>query len=113
MAPPDGFEEWYQREHPRLLSSLTAISGDAWVASEATDEAFVRAYERWAAVRTMASPVGWTYRTGLNVARRRFRRRQLEERLLRRHAAGVGQGAPPADWSAEVWDAIGRLPHRE
>jgi RNA polymerase sigma-70 factor (ECF subfamily) len=113
MAVIEGFEVWYEREHPKLLSSLTAIAGDASVGSEATDEAFVRAYERWASVQKMASPTGWTYRTGLHVAQRRFRRHDLEDRLLRRHAAGTDGSSPPHDWSAEVWDALGRLPRRE
>ena len=111
MVADGPFEGWYRREHPRLLSSLTAITRDRAVAEEVTDEAFVRAYERWARVGAMASPTGWAYRTALNVLRRRHRRHRLEARAARR-SPGAGEAAP-ADWSPEVWDALARLPLRE
>jgi RNA polymerase sigma factor (sigma-70 family) len=113
------FATWYRREHPRLASTLVVVAGDRAVAAEAVDEAFARAYERWARVGGMASPAGWTYRTALNVLRRRRRREQLEATLLRRHAdgrpgsPGRDRHAPPADWSPEVWDALRGLPLRE
>ena len=43
----EDFEVWYRREHPRVLATCAALSGDAAAAAEATDEAFVRALERW------------------------------------------------------------------
>ena len=42
----DGFEDWYHQHHPRLVASLTALSGDADASADAADEAFARAYER-------------------------------------------------------------------
>lgn len=108
------FEDWYVRAHPRLVSSLTVVSGDAGLAADATDEAFVRAYERWDHISRMGSPDGWTFKTALNVLRRRQRRASIERRLLGRAMAGDRQrGARPADWSVEVWDALRRLPDRE
>jgi RNA polymerase sigma-70 factor (ECF subfamily) len=104
-----GFAPWYAREHPKLVSALTVASGNAAVAAEAADEAFARAYERWDRVGAMESPGGWTYRTALNVLRRRARRAGLEARLLRRRPPV----AIPVDWSTEVWDSLQRLPHRE
>jgi RNA polymerase sigma factor (sigma-70 family) len=111
------FATWYRREHPRLASTLVIVTGDAGIAAEAVDEAFARAYERWGRVGGMVSPSGWTYRTALNVLRRRRRRERLEAALLRRHPTDPdGRGglpAPPADWSPEVWDALRSLPRRE
>ena len=78
-----GFERWYAECHPRLLGVLTIVSGNADVASEATDEAFVRALARWQKVRAMKSPAGWTYKVALNILRRRLRRQRSEQELLR------------------------------
>jgi RNA polymerase sigma-70 factor (ECF subfamily) len=107
----EGFEAWYRTEHPRLVSALTVVARDASVAADVTDEAFARALERWARVQSMASRNGWVFRTALNVLRRRYRRRALEARLLRRVA--TTEVHRPIDWSAETWDALARLPHRE
>ncbi len=80
------YESWYVDAHRRLLASLTYAYGDGDLAQEAADEAVVRAYERWDRVRVMASPTGWLHRVGFNLARRRLRRRQLEQTLLRGRA---------------------------
>lgn len=61
------FVDWYRLEHGRLLATLVAVTGEPDVALDATDEAFVRAYERWRLVGAMESPAGWTYRVALNV----------------------------------------------
>ena len=59
---PADFETWYRHEHPRLVTLVTAIVGDAEIGREAVDEALARAYERWDRVAAMSSPTGWTYR---------------------------------------------------
>ena len=80
----EDFDAWYGELRPSMLAALAAWCGDAGVADEALDEAFVRAYERWDRVRSSPSPAGWVWRTATNVVRRHHRRRGLEERILRR-----------------------------
>ncbi len=107
------FERWYLREHPLVLTALAVAGGDVEIAREATDEAFVRAYERWAKVRMMESPGGWLYRVALNELRRRFRRQTLERELLRRqHIESVDRETPPVA-DPRVWDAVRSLPRRQ
>ncbi len=108
-----GFESWYQREHPRVLAALTVAAGEADVAREATDEAFVRAYERWDSVGEMDSPGGWLYRVALNELRRRRRRQRVERELLWRHHRSESAAGPPPVLDARVWDAVRRLPDRQ
>ena len=48
----------------------SSCSGTRAATGEAVDEAFARALERWPRVRTMDSPMGWTF----TVARNRLRR---------------------------------------
>lgn len=102
------FEDWYHQHHPRLVRSLTALSGDADAAAEAADEAFVRAYERWKRVSAMASPAGWLHQVGANALRRRMRRRAMERRFDRPAIAVVHPLPQP-----ELWAAVRALPVRQ
>ena len=101
------FEGWYLREHPKVLAALTWVAGDAHVASDATDEAFARAYANWRRVQRMSSPGGWVYRVALNVVRRRMRRATFEQRSVE----------PPAEVAhavdREVWTVVRQLPERQ
>jgi RNA polymerase sigma-70 factor, ECF subfamily len=108
-ACPVAFEEWYRSLHPRLVTAIATATGDADVAAEAADEACSRALERWDRVRAMASPEAWTYTVGLNVARRRLRRRHRERELLR-HVRGPDLIAGPA---GELWAVVAVLPQRQ
>lgn len=106
------FEEWYAGERRLLLASLVLVAGDVHRASDAVDEAFIRAYERWNRVRSMASPTGWTYRVALNVLRRTERRRALERQLLGRR----GPDRFPVDLpepALDAWQAVAALPERQ
>ena len=102
------FEDWYRGTHPKLVAALTVVAGDRDLARDATDEAMVRALERWERVEAMASPDGWAYRVGVNVLRRKARRLALERRLARRP-----QPVAPPELHPEVWDAIRSLPPRQ
>jgi RNA polymerase sigma-70 factor (ECF subfamily) len=103
------FETWYRRAHPRLLWSLSFVCGDADLAREITDEACVRALDRWERVSVMSSPDGWTYRVALNLLRRRGRRAALERTLLARQP--VPPTLPPP--AVELWDIVRSLPERQ
>jgi len=106
---PLEFEQWYHTEHARLITVLAAVTGDREIACEATDEAFVRAYERWDRVEAMASRSGWVYRTALNEVRKRIRRRSIEQRLwIRRSDSRMVDGP-----TGEVWLIVADLPRRQ
>jgi RNA polymerase sigma-70 factor (ECF subfamily) len=103
------FEDWYRREYRSILHSLVLITGNAEVAIEAASEACARALERWERVSVMASPSGWTYTVGLNVARRALRRGRIEALILRRPAVPP----PLREDASELWDAVRRLPRQQ
>jgi RNA polymerase sigma-70 factor (ECF subfamily) len=103
------FEDWYHQHHPRLVASLTALSGDPDAAAEAADEAFVRAYERWRRVSTMESPAGWVHQVGANALRRQKRRWTMEGR---RNRPGADTVHPPLP-QPELWAAVRGLPPRQ
>jgi RNA polymerase sigma-70 factor (ECF subfamily) len=108
-ASPVAFEEWYRSLHPRLVTAIAAATGDPDVAADAADEACSRALERWDRVQGMASPEAWTYTVGLNVARRRFRRRRREHELLR----SGGEAGAIAGPAGELWAVVAVLPQRQ
>lgn len=110
----DDFDAWYAGSRPPMAAALAVWCGDAALASDALDEAFVRAIERWERVRHLASPGGWVWRTATNVVRRRARRIALEERLLRRHAAGERDVvAGPTGHDVDLREALLELSERQ
>jgi RNA polymerase sigma factor (sigma-70 family) len=105
-----GFEAFYAAERGRLVTSMLLATGDADVAGDAADEAFVRAWQAWGRVHKMESPAGWTYRVALNVVRRRARRAAIEQRLLARR--GRPEATMPAP-AGEAWQLVRDLPPRQ
>jgi RNA polymerase sigma factor (sigma-70 family) len=75
------FHDFYAEARTSVGRALAITLGDRDLATDAVDEALVRAYQRWERVRTLDQPAGWVYRVGLNHARSRLRR------LLRRPPA--------------------------
>ena len=75
MAEVDGltFEDFYAAEFNRVLDSAFAFSGDRDAATDATQEAFARAFARWRRLSRQEWAGGWVTTTALNVLRRRFR----------------------------------------
>jgi RNA polymerase sigma-70 factor (ECF subfamily) len=69
------FERMYEAEFPAVYRAVYAMSGDARLAEDATQEAFARALERWRRLRDEPWAAAWVATTALNVARRMLRRR--------------------------------------
>ena len=107
------FAAFYEQAHPRVLGVLCAVSGDRHAAIDATDEAFVRALERWSRVGKMASPDGWTYRVALN-GLRRAKRRAAKERAAKERAASHHLALTSATpTNPELWEAVRALAPRQ
>ena len=70
------WEAIYQREYPRLLRALTAISGDEGAAEDAVQEAFVRGYRQGLA--TLERPGAWLLVVATRVLFRDRRRRPTD-----------------------------------
>ena len=91
------FESSYREVHPRVVTAVRLMTDDRDRALEAADEAMVRAFERWDRVSRLESPRAWTVRVAMNVARRRLRRRAVEQRLLLRHRVSTQIELEPTD----------------
>jgi RNA polymerase sigma-70 factor (ECF subfamily) len=108
----EGFEQWYVRVWPRLVRFVRAqAGGDTAEATEVAAEAMARAYERWDS-GTVHDPTPWVYTVGLNLLRRRARRRVLERHVLRRLHSRPSDGEP---WTPDVdlVAAVAELPPRQ
>ena len=105
-----GFDEWYRSVHPRLVAGMVLATGRYADATDAADEAMVRAFERWDHVSTMASPDGWVFTVAYNLLRSRARRRAVETRVLRRSLPIDTTMPAPA---GEAWVLVSNLPPRQ
>jgi RNA polymerase sigma-70 factor (ECF subfamily) len=76
------FEDFYVSARPDISRALALALGDVDLAVEATDEALVRAYERWPTVRRLDRPEGWVYRVAMNWALSILRRRRRSDHKL-------------------------------
>ncbi len=68
-----GFDEVFQAHYPPLVRALTAACGDAEVAADSVQEAFVRAHLRWKLISRYEDPVAWVRRVAINSMRDYFR----------------------------------------
>jgi RNA polymerase sigma factor (sigma-70 family) len=82
------FDDLYRSQRGPLCRAVALTVGDLDLAKEAVDEAFARAYQRWARVGTLDNPGGWVYRVAVNWSRSalRRRRRQPPQWLLTPHS---------------------------
>lgn len=103
------FETFFRTDRRRLIASLCAMGSDLDTATEAVDEAFARAIERWSRVGSYTSASAWVFVTARNLVRRRQRRRAHERRLL---AAVAREPASPAP-AGETWLVVAELPPRQ
>ena len=71
------FEEFYQATFRRLFTALYLLTRNRFEAEEITQEAFLRVFERWDRVAGLEDPVGYLFRTSMNVYRSRYRRVSL------------------------------------
>lgn len=73
-VPTASFEEFFEAERSRLLGALVVMTNDRAEAEEILQDAFLTVWERWERVAAMDQPVGFLYRTAMNLFRKRLRR---------------------------------------
>jgi RNA polymerase sigma-70 factor, ECF subfamily len=98
------FERFFQDEYEGLSRALYLVTGSRTEAEDIAQEAMVRVFERWDRVMSTRSPVGYLYRTALNLYRSRLRRAAVR---LRRGTPETAHLDPIAE--AEDRDELGRL----
>jgi RNA polymerase sigma-70 factor, ECF subfamily len=81
LADRDSFEAFFVDHHADLFGALYLITRNRHEAEEIMQDAFLKVLERWERVGSLADPVGYLYRTAMNLFRKRWRRASL---VLRR-----------------------------
>jgi RNA polymerase sigma-70 factor (ECF subfamily) len=71
------FEAFYDAEGQTLFRRLWLMTGSRSEAEELMQDAFLKVWERWERVYAMDDPVGYLYRTAMNLFRKRYRRAAL------------------------------------
>jgi RNA polymerase sigma-70 factor (ECF subfamily) len=111
-APEASFETFVEDEHARLYRALCLILHSPHAAEDVMQDAFIRVWERWDRVGGMENPVGYLYRTALNLVRMRSRRALVAARLV--------AGAPDSTDAIQAVDerdrvdkALSKLPTRQ
>jgi len=82
-APDDGFAAFYALQFRRIAAQISVYLGDLDEARDVTQEAFVRAWQRWDRISGYEEPVTWVRRVAWNLATSRLRRWRLARRQQR------------------------------
>lgn len=96
LADQEWFAELYQGSYRRLVLTAYALTHDLGAAEEVTQEAFALAYARATRVAEADSPEAWLRTVVVNLARRRWRRRAMLNRILRREPLAEAVEPPGA-----------------
>jgi hypothetical protein len=83
----DEFEGFFRAHEPRLSAYLWRMTGDQQSASDLCQETFLRAWQRYDAIRAYDRPDAWLFRVATNLAMQ----------LTRRKKAPVGAAGPLDD----------------
>jgi RNA polymerase sigma factor (sigma-70 family) len=103
------FAELYRGSYRRLVLTAYAMTGDLGAAEEISQEAFTVAYGRRHRVFHLDSPEAWLRTVVVNLARRRYRRSAMLDRLLRRQSAEPEMATLPISEHLDLHVAIQRL----
>jgi RNA polymerase sigma-70 factor (ECF subfamily) len=106
------FEAFYDGESRLLFRRLWLVTGNRAEAEELMQEAFLRVWERWDRVGGMDDPVGYLYRTAMNLFRKRYRRAMLAIRRTVGRAPAQDEFAD-ADDRHTVRRVLATLPPRQ
>jgi RNA polymerase sigma-70 factor (sigma-E family) len=109
---PAGFDEFYRGTRERLLSYLYAAGGELAEAQDAAQEAYLRAWQRWATVSAMDSPEAWVRTVGWRILASRWRKVRGRAVAYRRHGESAAVPAPSEDTMLLV-AALRRLPEAQ
>jgi len=110
------FERLYQSCYGKVLATLTVMLRDREAAEDCAQDAFERAYKRWAFWQPIAPAEAWIHRIAVNGAVSHLRKLRLREvsEVIRR--LGLPGSAPDPQELAErsdLRDAIAKLPPKQ
>jgi len=101
----------YHTSYRRLVAQVYAFTTDLSEAQDAVQEAFARALARRGQLSDIDAPEAWLRTVAVNIVKRRWRRKQLLDRIMLRErpVARLLQEAPEPD-RADLRDALASIP---
>ncbi len=103
----------FRAHYARLVRTLAVICGDADLAADAVQEAFVRAHGRWRSIQHYDDPVGWIRHVALNLVRDDRRRATRRRRALERLAVVTATATPPPAEPDGIGALLDSLPRQQ
>ncbi len=98
------FGSHLEANYPRLVAQLSMITLDVAAAHKLADDAYARAWQRWAVVRELPDPTSWIRQMAVRAS---ARKRPLAQFWRKRAAVDNTVFEQPAN--AEVFAALSRL----
>jgi len=115
MPPPTAvqrdFDQCYAAQFRPIAGQLAVYLGSVEDAQEVTQEAFTRAWVRWARISRYDDPAGWVRRVAWNLATGRIRR--MRTALRHRRAQRPESVAGPDPDGVDLRTALARLPDNQ
>jgi RNA polymerase sigma-70 factor (sigma-E family) len=109
----DDFDDFYRGSRDRLLGLVYALTGDLVEAQDAVQEAYIRAWQRWAALSRYDQPEAWVRMVACRIATSRWRSMRSRVRAYIRAADPVQAAPPPGVDMLDVIAAMRRLPEEQ
>jgi RNA polymerase sigma-70 factor (sigma-E family) len=111
VAPPEGFDELYQRTWWPMLRLATALVDDVGSAEDVVQDAFAALYRRWDTLRDRAAAAGYVRTSIVNGSRSVLRRRGTSRKHL--HLIEADSETLLREEHELVHAAMSRLPARQ
>ena len=110
------FERLYQASYGKILGTITAILGDRAAAEDCTQDAFERAYKKWAMWQPIAPAEAWVHRIAVNAAvsyQRKMRLREVGEVIRRIGRPGLAPDPQVLAENSDLAAALAKLPTKQ
>ena len=112
MPNAESFDDFYRTTRARICACIYALTGDLAEAQDSTQEAYVRAWERWRSVGEYADPEAWVRTVAWRVAASRWRKAMNRVTAHRRYRPADAVPGPNEDTVA-ITGALRRLPESQ
>src|SRR5712691_7728050 len=110
------FERLYLASYGKILGTLTAMLGDRAAAEDCAQDAFERAYKKWATWQPIAPAEAWVHRIAINAAvshQRKMRLREVGEVIRRIGRPGLAPDPQDLIEHRDLATALAQLPPKQ
>src|SRR5438067_7619961 len=110
------FNRLYQASYGKVLGTLTAMLGDRAAAEDCVQDAFEKAYKKWATWQPIAPAEAWVHRIAVNAAvshQRKMKLREVGEVIRRIGRPGLAPDPQVLAENSDLAAALAKLPSKQ